>query len=1078
MTLTPRPLTPWPPLPPAPIPRERGNRRHPSPVAAGRGGGAPLPVGWERVGEGSGVRGSRAGGACFVLLILLTLFASVSSAQETVTLQTGQVELPLDVYNRLIDTARDPSQPPRPAPAGFALGRAQVDVTVAAEKAAEIRVELKIQVLEDDWVLIPVLPAGTAVASVAVGGSEVQLLTTPAGLAWSSRQAGSYDMTLAYRVDATRSDAGSSLAVPLPAAAAITLNATLPGTGLDVAVIPSAGTRVTTSGDATRVAATLPTTRGAQISWRPPAKTGHAMSRARYSGQLAGDAVTWTGVYNLELMSDETLTLPLLPRKVTLSQLQVDGEDAAILVDGDRFATVVRGRGLHTVTVDFEVPVTRRDGPPRIELEVPLVPVSRFELTLPGKKEVTVTPLDKGGKVNVVAASRGGNTVATAHVPLTGQVAISWAEAVPEEIRAETRINAGLYHAAWAEEGVLYVRALADFEVSRGETNALRLEVPPEVMVNRVSAESGAVADWRLSGPDGGPRELTVFLDRQLRERLVLEVLYDRSLGESDEIMMPLLRSVDAQRQRGMVALLSGQDLALQPVTDEAATRVGENQLPAFVRQAVELTVAHTYKYVETPPELTVHAAAPEREEGRFDTRIDTLISLGEVTLKGSASVEVVVKSGRISALELELPAGVNLLSLTGPSVRDHSLSDLEDNQRIDVEFTQEMEGEFRLEVAYERILGDGDAELEVPALAVPGAEVEQGRIAVEALSAVEVQPAVEEQLTALEISELPQQLILRTTNPILMAYKYVSPPYRLALEVTRHQVVAVQEAAIDRADYRTLFTRDGLAVTTARFQVRNSRQQFLRVKLPAGSEIWSAFVDGRPQKPARTEADGEVWHLIKIIHSTQGFPVELVFQTPDRPIRSLGTVAGELPRPEILVTHSRWDVYVPADVRYGEPRGGMELVTAATPVSSSDLDAEMARLQAGGQVIEPLRLVVPTAGLHFAFEKLYANQSDDAVGFEIPYASGLGSTFGNFLSLLSGGLIWLGIAFFFRRKTRLAAGLAATGLLLLALLVGRYQISAGPAVWLSVLIVLGIGAYFGKAWWEHLREEAEPEAV
>ena len=1024
---------------------------------------SPLPPAPTRPGEGR-PHPSRGHRPLFnILLILLTSLASASSAQETLAQQTaGQVELSLEVYNRLVEGARDPSVAPRPAPAGFALGRAQVDVTAAGEQAAEVRVSLKIQVLEDDWILVPVLAAGTAVESAAVDGGEVQLLTTPAGLAWTTRKAGSYDMALVYRVDATRSPAGSSLAVPVPAAAAITLNATLPGTGLDVAVIPSAGTRVAISGGSTRVTATVPATRGVQISWRPPAREGHAISRVRYSGRLTGDSVTWTGAFDVELMSDETATLPLLPRTLTLSQLQVDGKDAAILVEGDRFATLVRGRGLHTVTVGFEVPVTRHDGPPRVELEVPPVPVSRFDLTLPGKKDVTVTPAS-----SVSTTSRSGDTVATAYVPLAERVAIHWTEALPDEVRAEARANAGLYHTAWAEEGVLYVRALVDYEVSRGETNTLRLEVPPGVMVHRVSSESGAVADWRLTGPDDAARELTVFLDRQLQDRLVLEVVYDRSLGESAELAVPLLRALDVQRQRGMVALLSGQDLALRPVSDGDAARVGENQLPAFVRDAIELTVAHTYKYVETPPRLTVQATAPERQQGRFDARADTLISLGEVTLKASASVEILVKSGRILALELRLPAGVSLLSLTGPSVRDHSLHAVDDGQRIDVEFTQEMEGEFRLEASYERILGDGDAELEVPALEVLGAEVEQGRIAVEALSAVEVQPAAEEQLTALEISELPQQLILRTTNPILMAYKYVSPPYRLALQVTRHQVVAVQEAAIDRAEYRTLFTRDGLAITTARFQVRNSRKQFLRVRLPEGSEIWSAFVDGRPEKPARTTTGGEVWHLIKIIHSTRGFPVELVFQTPAGPIRALGTVTGELPRPEILVTQSRWDVYVPADVRYGEPRGGMALVAAAAPVSPGDLDAEMARLQAGGQMIEPLRLEVPTAGIHFAFEKLYANQSGGAVGFEIPYASGLGSTVGGLLSLTGGVLIWLGIAFFFRQRLRLAAGLAASGLVLLALLVGRYQVSAGPAVWLSVLVALGIGAYYGKAWWD-----------
>ena len=1013
--------------------------------------------------------------------VLVTFILALTPRIHAQTEAPGQVELPLAVYDRLVETARDPTIPPRPAPARYALGSAKVEVTVAGEAprpSAEVRVELGVDVLEDEWVLLPVLPAGTPVESVTVDGSSVQLISTPDGLAWAARQKGTYAVSLLYRVDASRSEAGLSLAVPVPRAASITLGATLPGTGHDVAVIPSAGTRTTASGSATRVTATIPTTSGVQLSWRLPAGEGHTLSRAVYSGRLTGNAVTWTGALTVELMSDETLTLPLLPSTVTLRELAIDGREAPILIDGNRFATLVQGRGRHTLTAGFEVPVIRRDGPPRVELQVPRVPVSRFELTLPGKKEVTVTPAS-----NVESSRRGAATVATAHVPLTSEVAIAWAEAVPDEIRTEVRANAGLYHAVHAEEGVLYVRALADYEVTRGETNVLRLEVPAGVQVERVAA-SGAVADWRLGEAGGAAREVTVFLDRQLQGRLVVEVHYDVSIGEGaagQPIAVPLMRSLDAQRQRGMVALLSGQDLALRPVADEGVTRVGENQLPAFVRQAIELTVAHTYKYVETPPPLQVEAAAPERQQGRFDAEVDTLISLGEVTMKGSASVEIDVKSGRIMELELTLPAGVNLLSLSGPSVRQHKVEppadDSDEAQRIAVEFTQEMEGQFRLEVAYERILPVAEAEIEVPTLGVVGAEVEQGRIAVEALSAVEVRPAVVDRLTSLDAAELPQQLILRTTNPILHAYKYVSPPHRLALAVDRHEMVAVHEAAIDQARYLTLFTRDGLSVTTARYTVRNSRRQFLRVKLPPGSEIWSAFVDGRPEKPARTfSEDGEAWHLIKIIHSTEGFPVEIVFETPASAIKGLGTVSGLLPRPEILVTRTQWDVFVPDGVEYGEPGGGMELTGVPQAASAADLGAEMQLLEtgAGAQVIEPLRPVIPTAGIHFTFEKLYANQGERDAGFEIPYASGLGRSFGRLLSFAGAAILWIGLALAARGAGRLGAGLALLGMALLSVLVGHYQLSAAPAVWLTVLLVLGVGAFYAKAEWDRRRAAEE----
>jgi hypothetical protein len=864
-------------------------------------------------------------------LMAALLLAIPSLASEKA--DGGQVQLPLDVYTSLVQLASDPTRPPRPAPAGFALGNAAVTVTVRGMEqraSAEVEVQLGIEVLESEWVLIPVLPTGTPVESVHVDGKSVQLLATSEGLAWSTNKAGSYSMSLRYKVDASLSEGGFTLPLPLPRAAAINLEATLPGTGLDATVIPAAGTKTVGAGSVTRVVATIPTTSGAQISWRVPAGRGHTISRAGYSGRLTGDAVVWTGKLAVELFADETATLPLLPRTVTLSNVEVDGEEATILVEGDRFATLVKGQGLHEVVVVFQTAVQRSDGPPRVDFSIPQIPVSRFELTLPGKKELAVTPAS-----NVSSETGEDRTVSVVHVPMTDRVAFSWSEAVPEEIRAELRSNVATYHTVYAEEAVLYVRALVTYEITRGKTNVIELLLPPRVQINRIESASGAVADWRISkAREDGQRVVSVFLDRQLQGELLFDVFYDRSLDAGEQasgIEIPLIRSADAQRQKGMVALLSSAELTLNPVDTVDATKVGENQLPAFVREVVEMTVAHTYKYGETTPRLLVEAAEPERVQGKFDAQVDTLISLGDVTLTGSASVQVNVKSGRIMDFRIELPDAVSLLSLTAPSLRTYKVNEEDGSQVVDIEFTQEMEGQFRLDLTYERILADAEPEVDVPTLAVRGAEVEQGRIAIEALSAVEVRPAVTEQLSSLDINELPQQLVLRTTNPILLAYKYVhsDTPHRLALQVARHEVLGVQEAAIDRASYKTLFTPDGLLVTTAEFTVRNSRKQFLRVRLPRDSEMWSAFVDGKPEKPAlaQGENEGDRDVLIKIINSTRPFTVHLIYATTGDAIGRLGTIEAVLPNPDILVTQSRWDVFLPEEMTYGQPSTNMDVV-------------------------------------------------------------------------------------------------------------------------------------------------------
>ncbi len=1042
---------------------------------------------------------------------------------ETGSQAAGTVELPREVYDRLIEAARNPTRLPKPAPASFALGHAEVsvDATTAPDGtvSAAVTVNLAIETLEDDWVLVPVLPAGTSVASAKVGGNAVQLVSAPAGLAWATRGRGKHQMRLEYRVDASGSEGGMSLALPMPAAASIRLTALLPGADLDASVIPAAGVALAQQGNRTQVRATIPSTQAVQLLWQTPLGDTHATSRARYTGTLEDDALTFEGSLDVEVFRDAAATLDLVPRSVTLRDVTVDGKPASILVRGDRFATLVRGRGAHTVKVVFQVPVEQGQGLPGVTVDIPAVPVSRFDLVLPGRKELVAEPA-----TSVKSRFEDGQTRATVFAPMRSRVAFRWTEAVPEAVRTETRANASLYHAAWAEEGVLFVQALVRYEISRGEASVVQLTVPAGVQVDRIrdlqaGGDGQAVADWRTGPVEDGRRSVSIYLNRPLEGELVLAVDYDRPLPKDGPLTIPLVQAPVAQRARGMIALLQSRDLTLEPApptdaTDAAdaadgATRVGENQLPALVREQLTLPVAHTFKYV-APPRLSVVPSVPERQAGKFDAAVDTLISLGEVTLEASATVEIDVKSGGIESLRLVLPAGVTLLGLTGPSIRAHTVLPQTEgggsetaSQYVDVAFTQAMEGQFRLEARYERILQAEANGVAVPTLAIEGADVEQGRIAVEALSAVEVQAAGAAHLTALDPGELPRQLLLRTSNPILLAYKYVRAVPRPALElaVQRHQLLGVQEAVIDQADYRTLLTRDGMAVTTARFVVRNSRKQFLRLTLPEGARVWSAFVDGQSEKPALASAtespdegrggasDGASQVLLKIKNATDGFVVELIYEVPGPRLGGLGTVHATLPQPDILVTQTQWDVFLPADLRYGAPRTSMELTAEGVAVAADVLREEMALAQDGSGSSEPLLIAVPTAGVRYSFTKLYANQRDDIPALKIGYASRHGASFGNWLTVLATLLAWLGFWAAVRLRAdrrgseqsppswhafrRMGLVLGVVGVAGVATLVGAFHLSVRPVLVTSFLVI-ACGAVAGVVrWWRERRDAA-----
>jgi len=591
--------------------------------------------------------------------------------------------------------------------------------------------------------------------------------------------------------------------------------------------------------------------------------------------------------------------------------------------------------------------------------------------------------------------------------------------------------------------------------------------------VNRIWAPAGGVSDWVVADSDReGRKRIEVFLERPVTGEVVLEVSYEKLLGigsgAEEAIAVPLLSADKVHRQRGMVALLSGAELALEPESEEGLSKVGENQLPAFIRNQISLTVAHTFKYIEALPKLRVKTVAPERKQGQFDARIDTLVSLGDVTMKGSATVEIDVKSGTILDLSLQVPGGVNVLGVSGPSLRTHDVRDAEDGgQVIEMEFTREMDGQFRIEVNYERIMESAAAEALVPTISVTDAEVEHGRIAIEALTAVEVRAITVERLSGLDINELPQQLVLKTTNPILLAFRYVNakPPFKLALKITRHKEIDVQVAAIERADYKSLVTRDGLVVTTARLMVRNSQRQFLRLTLPPDSQVWSVFVDGKPEKPAfATDGIKENGSavLVKMINSARGFPVDIVYATPIQDIDGLGTVSSRLPRPDMVVTHSRWDVFLPIGPRYHALDSTMDLVLRGLRVNPRLAGGEvMARAGDAyqAQMGQPLRITVPTQGIQFAFEKLYANQSSEEAAFSLRYVSARGNQLGLLGSAAGTLLLWLGIAGLASSRIRLPRpAILACVVLGVAVLVGTIGfLGTSPLVASVLSLVLAV---------------------
>lgn len=983
-------------------------------------------------------------GVCSMLLIALGAWASAGAQEKNAA---GTVRLPLSEYSRLFSQANKQPDKQAPPPVAFSISDAAVRVTAPDQpgRPAAVTASVDIHVLSDKWVSIGLLPAGTSLESARLDGADIALTVVGGELVFPTRSKGEHELKLAYSVPVLEAAVGKSLAVPLPEAAVVNLEAIVPEEGIALSAVPSSGVRLESQAGQTVLKASIPRTRLLLIAWHSPLAKGALITAADYSGSLKGSVVAWRASLGVKLLGSEPATLDLLSSEAALARALVDGKEAIALEHQGHLAIQLWGAGNHRLLVEFETPVVQNGGPTSTSLWLPRPPASSFKIALDGKKEIEVSP-----RAGVELSRRGGRTLAQVHLPPADSVTFSWSEALPQVAREKLRATAEVYQLARAEEGVLQLEALIDYHVTRGSTNSLSVVLPPQVVVNRVSG--AGVVDWRVTEAKK-QRSLNVYLDRDLTGDYRYHVSYELLTGSTTKpekaLPIPLLVQAGVHRQRGMLALLAGSELSMHPDQAQGMTRVGENQLPAWVRQDIEQTVAHTYKFVDPKSSLTVKLAPPERKRGRFDALVDTLFSIGDGVMKASASVKISIKSGKIMDLDMNLPKDVNLINVSAPSLRDHKLGSTDGGrQSLKLMFTQELEGTLRVEIAYERVLGGEHERVGVPVVHVDGADTEQGRLAVEALTAVEVECAADceaikdKRVLFLDVQELPRQLTLRTTNPILLAFKYVhaTPTFDLVLRVKHHEEMKVQVASIDRAVYQTLFTKDGMALTKASYLVRNRRKQFLKVRLPKGSKIWSARLAGQAVKPAGGEAPGEV--LVPLLKSGDPFQVEVVYKSDIDVLGFAGWLSGTLPLPDIVETRSLWDVFLPESLSYGKLDTNMTVVgDASAPVAGitsgmsemggdggrvfmragdvSGADSKLVNAAANkpnlqtapaGQTeisaatagVLPLRIDVPRRGIHFRFEKLYANRGREPARFSIHYTTAGASSSGGILMILA----------------------------------------------------------------------------
>lgn len=383
-----------------------------------------------------------------------------------------------------------------------------------------------------------------------------------------------------------------------------------------------------------------------------------------------------------------------------------------------------------------------------------------------------------------------------------------------------------------------------------------------------------------------------------------------------------------------------------------------------------------------TTVKLSWKKALPKLAEGpsRYHCETKTLISIGEGLILGQTRMDFSILHTPSHALELKVPAGVSVLEVTGKDVRDWRIVD----GKMTVQLEKEVIGPYALSIKYEAPFMLSAGKIVVPMITGSGMESEKGSIGVAAMANIEIRNGKVVNAHVIDAKDLPAEIVSMTPQPVLLAYRYSTPSFEVNLDVGKPGDAGVLLTLIDRAGVTIVQTLDGKRITRAIYNVRNNRNQFLRLELPKGAELWSASVGGRAAQASKDEK-GRI--LLPLVRSQGGagmsaFPVEIVYAEegtkPDESGR--GTAKVDLPVCSEPIMYLTVSLYAPQQGKYWEFDGTMKQVEQFTvqapasglvkPVDMRGLNQQCAVRYADAGPSE-LDVQLPVSGKLFQFEKM-----------------------------------------------------------------------------------------------------------
>jgi hypothetical protein len=386
-----------------------------------------------------------------------------------------------------------------------------------------------------------------------------------------------------------------------------------------------------------------------------------------------------------------------------------------------------------------------------------------------------------------------------------------------------------------------------------------------------------------------------------------------------------------------------------------------------------------------------------------------TLVAVAEGMLLCQEVVNYNILHSAVRELSLQVPKGVSVLAAFGQDVQDWRV---DADGKMTVVLRQEVLGSYSLRISYEQA---SQAQASLPVIQARGVERERGFVGVVAVSNAEIAAGKVEGASEIDVRQLPAEIVSMTNQPLLLGFRYLGGAFTIPLTIKRHEEVAVLATVVDNAAFTAMQLPDGRRMTKVTYAVRNNRNQFLRMQMPAGSETWSLSVAGNTASPAKDDKGNVLIPLIRSSRTSaelEAFPVEIVYvEAPKEAAAERGTLHVDLPTCSTVPSlHVMYSLYAPTEGSYtigwgasgfSGPMNVVENFTAMKAATGRQVvvvnaEKEVAQMQqtmnirvdeeARAAGAAPIRVQLPVNGKLFRLEKILVLPGDKLF-FDLKYS-------------------------------------------------------------------------------------------